>query len=539
MSIMSTLTSVERRILNEALENADRQRLNSLSLSALKDQTEQLPLLDTTAAKRIRSKGCNTMERVAQHERRERELWMAVERSLELPFVYRTDASKELALSMLCHISQFSDLSKRDLEVLCTYMRIVHIEDGTVFIGKQPQKVDCDEAEEDFVGLSPTFRKDDPFGHANQPTNEGGSGFEGGLRRRSSPTWKHRQECTEGSPSRKVKRGVTSSCVYVLLRGSVLLRLPSLKCSVDTVVESYEVFALPTTLSALPGDAFYQACADCTLLCFACNKEFLLDGVIKRLDRNLVKEQADFLQKHLRVKIFTHWTRQQYERCARALVPLRVSWRQMVVEQSVNSDAMYFIKEGQCVVVRNVPLLRGQHHCATQRSGNLPSFIATPPRMRKSSVKINSCHAAAPLSTTRCSQPRLSTLGSTKLVELATLREGEFFGELGLLSHRVDWKPDVDKVRSGAYWRESLTQAKNTPVDYAALDGNPPWRKTQCVDSNDLPSERRRSSSSGSQTAQTTDNKIWMFPEPTMKRQASVYTKCPCVLYMLPYDCCP
>ncbi|RNF08452.1 hypothetical protein TraAM80_02755 [Trypanosoma rangeli] len=124
--------------------------------------------------------------------------------------------------------------------------------------------------------------------------------------------------------------------------------------------------------------------------------------------------------------------------------------------------------------------------------------------------------------------PPLPPPPHTRLVELGTLREGEFFGELGLLNHDVDWKPDVERVRSETYWQSALRSALHAPVNYEALDDNMSWCSTKCNTDN-YSLQSRVSSSKRREGA---------FPPASLQRQASVYTKTPCVLYMLTHESC-
>ncbi|AAZ12296.1 cyclic nucleotide-binding domain containing protein, putative [Trypanosoma equiperdum] len=540
MSIVNQLTPAERRILNEALENAEKRACNGALAAAEGTQFPLIPGVATAGARRAKPKACNTMERISQQERQERELWMAVERSLEHPFVYRTDSSKELAVNMLRRIPRLKDLSLRDLETMSSTMRIAHVGDGVVLAGNQPRKTEANVETMDYIDRYSLVVNEDTATTAGWSSDVD-------LAPKAEREVTSAQEASEQgrddsscSPSKSSARHDMARYVYVLLRGNVLLRLP-FKCPMDALVEPYEMFGLPTTLAALPEDAYYQTCSDCVLLCFPRNKEYVMDGVLKRLDKRLVQEQTTFLQQHLRVKVLTHWTPQEYERCARALVPLRVSWRQMVVEQDMESDAMYFIKEGQCVVVRNVPLPRGRARYGRRvHEGSVTCFPSTGAKARQSRQLNESVTSFGhfPSSVPRGQQHNLPSQ-TMKFVEVATLREGEFFGELGLLSHEVDRKPDVEKIRSEAYWRNTLAAAKDAPTDYAPLDGELPLQKVLQPLSSGSPSPRGIEGDPTSfALGLEPTNKFSMFPQPTMGRQASVYTRCPCVFYMLPYDRC-
>nr|CCC48875.1 conserved hypothetical protein [Trypanosoma vivax Y486] len=561
MNIHNMLTPAERRIFIEALEQAEHKQQNGRAdtpphpqpapgaksdraIPNTKKRNRKSFFLPTLALKNGTRKSL-CIDRVHQQEKREFDMWANVERTLELPFVYRTDQNKNLAFSMLRRIPLFKTLSERDLEVLSTYMKVVHIKENEIIMHKTSY-VPFDStrsATRDSVPSS-THAATQAKGRVGQSLSSARSvpgsvgSAKNDMRRKSAVT-----HIDEQGRQNTVDSFKAAEFVFVLLRGSVRLHLKSPHCLVEGVIEPYEVFSLPSTVAALPLDSYYKTCTECVLLRFQQNSEIALDGVISRLDKKVVQEQANFLRQHLRVKIFLHWGQQDFERCARTLVPLRISWRQTIIEQGAESDALYFIKEGQCNVVRSVLLTHGTVP-RRRRLKSITSSPASPLQLKTSSRLADADSVETPLSAlchnSHQQQFVARPVTGAKTLEMATLREGEFFGELGLLNHNVDWKPNVEKIRSESYWRSTLAEAMRAPVDYSSLDGEMLWRCGTKLRDADTPfaSCTDKLLNLDSTTTTDLDEKTTVFPRNSIARQATVYTKCPCVLYMLSYDQC-
>ncbi|ESL07254.1 hypothetical protein TRSC58_05061 [Trypanosoma rangeli SC58] len=518
MSILDALTPLERRFLDEALERADAKlSLEDTEEEQLcgqdKDQGEgssqhlMLPLVETKTTKIVPS---DALQRCSQHIQHENALWDEVERSLEFPFVYRSDRNKDLCLTMLRRIPQFESFLEEDLVVIATQMEIVRVRANVPLAGNMP-----------YPPCRACLSKQAMASVSSFPLNEVD------CRAPLSVSIFGDTEKVICEHVSGASRGVNRH-VFVLLRGKIALRMPSIQTSVDPFVEPYEVFALPMTVAALPEGSWYVAAGECMLLSLARDTELAVDRIIANLEKQLLKEQALFLQRKLRVKVFTHWTAEKYEAVARMLVPLRASWRQMVVTQGMEADALYFVKEGQCVVVRDVPMLHQQQQ--EQVGGPKQLSVSTHAeayswqrRIPCGSSKGKMNTLAAPM------DPPLPSPPHTKLVELGTLREGEFFGELSLLNHDVDWKPDVGRVWSETYWQSTLLSALHAPVNYEALDDNMSWCSTTQCNTDNYSLQSCVSSFKQRECA---------FPPASLQRQASVYTKTPCVFYMLTHENC-
>ncbi|RNF19375.1 uncharacterized protein Tco025E_04162 [Trypanosoma conorhini] len=522
MSVLDSLTPLERRFLEEALgraeskpssEGAEEERRREQGDKQGEASTHNSPL-PPVKRKPTRFMPPDAVDRCSQQIRHENALWDQVERSLEFPFVYRSDKNKDLCLKMLRRIPQFESLVEDDLVVIATRMEIVRVRANTVLAGCLP-----------FPPCSSCLAKQAARSASSDTSNE----VDGlvSLAESLFGVAEKKEVCEHvSSANRDVNKHV-----FVLLRGKIALRLPSVQTSLEAFVEPYEVFALPTTVAALPEGSWYVTTGECMLLRLARDTELALDRLISYLEKQVLNERALFLRCQLRVKIFTHWTRDKYEAAARSMIPLRTSWRQMVVTQGMEADALYFIKEGQCVVVRDVPMLHQQTQEQERRprrsSGStqaeaypLPQRISPGRPEGKMHLPATSVDSPLPLS---------SPPPHTKLVELGTLREGEFFGELGLLNHDVDWRPDVEKVWSETYWHNLLLSALHAPIDYAAVEGNMSWCSTTEYNTDDYSLQSRVSSAKPPDGA---------FPPASLHRQASVYTKTPCVLYMLTHENC-
>ncbi|EKF39733.1 hypothetical protein MOQ_000039 [Trypanosoma cruzi marinkellei] len=539
MSILNTLTPVEKRFLDEALglaeaklalEDAEEvQRYRKEIKQHADDEEEEveeeeapqqlvLPVEknnnNRNNKKSTRLGPRDAVDRFSQQLQQEIASWEEVKISLEYPFVYRSDKNKDLCLKMLRRIPHFESLVENDLVVIASHMEIVRARGKMVLAGSPP--IPSCPACFPIMLATPVVPT---------PPNE----VDGLLSLIELPTGdaERKRACEHALGDAHV-----NNHVYILLCGRVLLRMPTLKTSVESFVEPYEVFALPVTVNALPEGSWYETDGECMLLRVTRGTDLALDRLIGDLEKRVIEERVLFLRRQLRVKVFTHWTAGDYEEAARLLVPLRVSWRQVVVTQGIESDAMYFIKEGQCVVARNIPLLH-QHQQERERESKRVSVFKKPhtslqrQRVRDVHSERNTPMPSVPVDSIMLSA-QLQSL-HTRLVEIVTLREGEFFGELGLLNHDVDWKPDVERIWCKKNWHDVLLDALQAPVNYDSLEGNASWCSSRRVLTDDHSVRTRISSVKQADTA---------FPPASRQRQATVYTKSTCVLYMLTHDHC-
>ncbi|ORC87891.1 uncharacterized protein TM35_000191350 [Trypanosoma theileri] len=545
MSILSILTPAERRFFDEAIQRSVANRALEEAKESVypvlreqpsdhsrypgqphaHEQQHSVPRFDGICGNS--TKPSEALARYAELSRQEYDLWDRVERSLELPFVYRSEANKNLCYKMLRRVPLLRTITEGDLEVISSHMEVLRLSGTEVLAGKPPfPDVQTRKSTQSWSTMTRSQFDD----------NDSVSALIAGEHSTVSASKAHREPGDSMSSSGvKITMG---NRIFILLRGRVVLRIPSLQTAADAYVEPYEVFALPVMVEALPDGSWYETDGDCMLISLTCNVDLSLDRVIRRIENNEIEKRISFLQRQLRVKVFTHWTREQYEACARALVPIRVSWRQLVVDQGMESDAMYFIYEGQCIVLRDVPLQRQQSQQAEIQSRQMshqqysssstPKTLTSRARWRlpqkhngSNSGKTTS-HLGKQLPSTGVTSPLVKTM------EIVTLREGEFFGELGLLNHQVDWKPDVDTIWSRDYWQKTLDSALRAPVDFSALDGTLSW----CTKS------QGKSNSNDPNGEDSHNNYDGVFPPVPLPRQATVYTKSPCLFYMLSNEHC-
>ncbi|KAH9600530.1 hypothetical protein LSM04_005721 [Trypanosoma melophagium] len=544
MSLLSILTPAERRFFDEALQRALAKRaLEKAKESAPQEPNEQqqhyycdqeqlqpqeqqhsVPRYDRFCDNS--TKPSDILARYSELSRQEYDLWDRVERSLEFPFVYRSEASKNLCYKMLRRVPLLRTLNEGDLEVISSHIEVFRIGGTEMLAGKPP----FPDVNSRFSLQLLTTKSQSQF-----DDNDVASGVTADPPIVPGAKVHHEPRDSINSSNSKIAMG---NRIFILLRGRVVLRIPSLQSAIDAFVEPYEVFALPLIMEALPDGSWYETDGDCMLISLTCNVDLSLDRVIGRLEKNVIESRVSFLQRQLRVKVFTHWTPEQYEACARALVPLRVSWRQVVVEQGMESDAMYFIYEGQCVVVRDVPLHRQQKEQAKPHTKHMyhQQYMSTSsPKTPASSSRRRSPQKQSDTNNGKMTShlAKLQSTGATsplvKTMEVVTLREGEFFGELGLLNHQVDWKPDVDTIWSKDYWQKTLDRALRAPVDFSSLEGDLSWRSKK---------QGKNNSNNHNDGDSENTNNNGVFPPVPLPRQATVYTKSPCVFFMLSNDHC-
>ena len=113
-----------------------------------------------------------------------------------------------------------------------------------------------------------------------------------------------------------------------------------------------------------------------------------IQNIVNDQDKKELQQRMAYLRT-LTVPLVTSWTDNEVADLAKNLIPLKLASHTVVVREHEASDGMYFIRSGKLKVVREIDFSVGNHPNA-------------------------------------------------KLLELATLCPGEYFGELGLLSRDVD-----------------------------------------------------------------------------------------------------
>lgn len=209
-----------------------------------------------------------------------------------------------------------------------------------------------------------------------------------------------------------------------------------------------------------------------------------IQNVVNDYDKKELQQRMAYLRT-LTVPLVTSWTDPEVAELARSLIPLKLPSHTVVVREHEVSDALYFIRSGKLKVVREIDFSAGNHPNA-------------------------------------------------KLLELATLCPGEYFGELGLLSRDVDAPKSatMTKAEIAALIKEPLLPSARTTSSFDGTQNRTSTvlsvTTTLTAGKNILPVD--------SSVVKTTTNEIGEVILATRPRQATVYAHTLVDLLVLPVE---
>ena len=234
-----------------------------------------------------------------------------------------------------------------------------------------------------------------------------------------------------------------------------------------------DYFGDDLTLKALPGGASFTTKEDgCEFLCL--HREDYISLLQFQEEKELTQRVQYF--KNLLVPAFASWTAVQLRELAKSVYPRKYTSRQVIVRENEHGADMFFIVQGECRVVREIEILKGT-------AGHMKKMV--------------------------------------KLLELAVLQPGEYFGELAPYGIQVDLN---NKHRAEA----NKTNSGNSRD--ATAGGKHPIAKKL------LPPINIDNDSDGDNSDPDTGGVSSQAPEQVGARQATVFSHTPLRLLVLPID---
>jgi CRP-like cAMP-binding protein len=175
----------------------------------------------------------------------------------------------------------------------------------------------------------------------------------------------------------------------IVTHGCVKHQFQSVNGRVTRELFRDDVIGMPTVTASIPADSKYTAVEPTELIYVEMDQ---YEDHLAFLDRLEVASRIDFFKNQLVVPILASWTDAEFEVLARSVYPLRYQSRTVSIREGEKADCVFFLTQGKMKVVREI------------------DFSAA------------------------CGEP------CAKMLELATLNPGEYYGELAHLRIGVDDK---------------------------------------------------------------------------------------------------
>lgn len=386
----------------------------------------------------------------------ERLAWIEAGEDLQKPVFNRTEAEMSRLMTLLRRLPFFADMNFNDRLFLAKNMTMRRATPGEVLLQvpeshsaeAQPSPTTA-AATGGTQSLDSTFQSLNTLGStATAPVDDDY------LRLVESATMEAKareSERTKAAAARQPKRfGVADepdapgeNPFFIVVFGSVGLQQRFATGRVQTLLDVGDTFGNPLVMNALPPGSAYVAINHVELLCISARTYRERLG---RLDDDAVARRIEFLRK-LVVPVLSSMPDASLEKLARRLYPMTFQSKELVVREGEPGDSFYLIQKGKMKVVREIDF--------TQVNG----------------------------------------VPTVKLLELATLVEGEYFGELSFLRHNVDAN------------RKSKLPKVGYDIDFLASDDTDDDAESKQLNKNLKP----------------------------LPRQATVYAHTPCTLLVLPH----
>lgn len=310
--------------------------------------------------------------------------------------------------------------------------------------------------------------------------------------------------------------------VFLVVFGTVGLRVETVNGRVQSALGKGDIIGNPLLEEALPPGSMYVALEPVELLSFT-RAQYL--ELLAQVDAEELRVRVAFL-KSLLVPILQPWGDEEITELAKKCYPLRLQSKELVVKEGSKADAMYFLQAGKLKVVREV------------------DFAPPPPPPTASS--------GFGLTTTSSSSPLHSVpqQHQVRLLELATLQEGEFFGELALIRYRVDANRKMNLVKllssnkSGGGIGDTMTSGRHRAGGGGgSRGGHLPSKQKSTTGSSfgfdyGSPSHLDDDDAYGSDESADDEarREISEYKDPLL-RQATVYAHTPATVLVLPRRC--
>jgi CRP-like cAMP-binding protein len=192
--------------------------------------------------------------------------------------------------------------------------------------------------------------------------------------------------------------------------------------------------------------------------------------IVNDADARELQSRMAFLRT-LTVPLVTSWTDAEVADLARALVPLRLPSHAVVVREHEATDALYFVRTGKLKVVREIDFSGASSSPAAAAAVASGGGGGAP-----SSPGGGGGGGTSSAAATTGRHDHKQHPPNAKLLELATLCPGEYFGELGLISRDVDTPraTTLNKDAIMALARESLLPDARRMAAAAAASASSP-----------------------------------------------------------------
>lgn len=465
----------------------------------------------------------------------ERLAWLQVAEDLKKPVYLRTETEASRMLTLFSRLRYFQSLSFPERFALTKAATFHTASAGQVLITAcgNPELGEDNEVEGDRGHGGPKAStsgagetSSSPHAHSNAVMDASSSGQSPHTSARAGHEGSLRLLDVSGGTLAKRRPDV----VYVIVFGSVGLRVETVNGRIQSVLTKGDAVGNPLVEEALPPGSQFVALEPVELLAFSLDQfNELLAGV----DAAELRARIVFFKSSLLVPILQPWTDAQFEDLARSCWALRLQSKELVVKEGSPADSMYFLQNGKLKVVREVDF----SHASSS------GFNAT------QSIRTGTGEVLSPRSAPLHNSGG-SSAATVKLLELATLQEGEFFGELALIRYRVDDNRPVDIMSvlgpsgGGAKSLSSTNGGTAALASSATLTNRRSLNTTSTTHHNgrgsiELPPSHLGSTGMYGDTDANMDDDAKELHEsqPALTRQATVYAHTPAAVLVLPRKC--
>lgn len=173
----------------------------------------------------------------------------------------------------------------------------------------------------------------------------------------------------------------------IVVHGCVKHTFQTVNGRVTRELYAHDYFGVPSVTASIPSTSSYVAIEPTELVSFSMEH---FHKHLAFLDEDEITQRVHFFKNVLVVPILASWSDDQFEALARSVYPMRYQSRSVSVREGDKADSVFFIVQGKMKVVRE--------------------------------VDFSAAHG----------EP------CAKMLELATLTPGEYYGELALLRFNVD-----------------------------------------------------------------------------------------------------
>lgn len=453
--------------------------------------------------------------------------WRRIGRSLVLQLSYRNDEDVAITLKFLQRIPFFHALSSSEMLTVMdkmhftltrgTDIEVARVTDGTKDVKSSPRPGFDGEPLEGIaaslldpslsISSAPEDTRDATCKSKEKRLVESPVPLTGGVE--PVPHWTDvsvQDDDTDGDAG-----------LYVLVVGKLLMELPTAAGRQHFPVLAYDTFGYPLMTNVLPVGTRFVTAEPCMFVRLKASASSTLERLLTKSNDRVLRNQFLFLKNGLSLSLFAGCPDTMIEACARNMLPLRLSTRQVLVEEGEESDAMFFISGGKILATRSI---RSQLPLPAQ----LPTQRAKPATL-----------AAETLQGSPRSRRRPGRRGH--VMEVTAMHCGEICGEVGLLAYNPDTRPGEGIVWSADYWRAALlgrfVTQEETDVTSALFTGSTVGTGPSATDTGGDPLNLSANATHAHEAVEEL-----RYPPIPMPRKATLYAQQPSQVYRLSYAAC-